>query len=589
MVKDFGSQKLPRFRAGQPLVEQVTAERLNDMCSMIEACRLQNGVGYTMNRSLSGTTLSILDSISTKQIRPWKISFGSEFEELEKSKLAIYTAKDDEALPALYIPNANLIRSEIVGFFAEKKVLPKSGDVIWNESDGIRYMIFAPKALKNCSSASTSGTSEHSFYRIKFTLNENDDFFAIYLGEHLPEPTYRTPTVPIPGPAGADGRDGQDGKDGEKGEKGDKGDKGDKGEKGDKGDKGDTGPQGPQGPQGEKGETGDKIVEKIVDSGAYDDTELRAKLQQLNNILNEHDALIAKLQGLTNDELYLRQQIEKRLKELENEFAELKIKISELSAKSGMHDSEISNLWNSIRNIPKGEKGDKGDAGPQGPKGEKGDKGDTGPQGPQGEKGETGDKVVERNYDDSAIKSSISSLTSRVSKLENTSPDLSTVNSSIASLESRVSSLENKVIENNSAIVNMRQDVDYVKKTINSAVDVMVVDANGKATTIKVLQSASGNDLMTSIYYYDVASQTMNEAKVFSNRIDQTVTGWKPTNIQFVTPDGQKASLTIWADQSTLEALGTVFKAEPCEVCEDGTTIMKYFLTPGETVKPEGN
>lgn len=135
----------------------------------------------------------------------------------------------------------------------------------------------------------------------------------------------------------------------------------------------------------------------------------------------------------------------------------------------------------------------------------------------------------------------------------------------------------------------MKQDMDYVKQAINSAVDVVVVDANGKATTIKVLQSATGTDLMTSIYYYDVATQTMNEAKVFSNRINQVVTSWKPTTIQFVTPDGQKVSLTIFADQSTLEALGTVFKAEPCEVCEDGTTIMKYFLTPGETVKPEGN
>ena len=51
MLNDIGNQKLPRFRAGLPLLEQVTAERLNDICAMIEASRLQNGVGYTMNRS----------------------------------------------------------------------------------------------------------------------------------------------------------------------------------------------------------------------------------------------------------------------------------------------------------------------------------------------------------------------------------------------------------------------------------------------------------------------------------------------------------------------------------------------------------
>lgn len=61
MIKDFGNQGLPRFKAGQPLLDQVTAERLNDICAMIESVRLQNGVGYTMNRGAGGTTLTILD------------------------------------------------------------------------------------------------------------------------------------------------------------------------------------------------------------------------------------------------------------------------------------------------------------------------------------------------------------------------------------------------------------------------------------------------------------------------------------------------------------------------------------------------
>ena len=62
MIKDFGNSKLPRFKAGQPLLDQVTAERLNDILAMIEACRLQNGVGYMLNRSPNGTTFSVLNS-----------------------------------------------------------------------------------------------------------------------------------------------------------------------------------------------------------------------------------------------------------------------------------------------------------------------------------------------------------------------------------------------------------------------------------------------------------------------------------------------------------------------------------------------
>lgn len=86
-------------------------------------------------------------------------------------------------------------------------------------------------------------------------------------------------------------------------------------------------------------------------------------------------------------------------------------------------------------------------------------------------------------------------------------------------------------------------------------------NANGNATTIKVLQSATGDSLMTSIYYYDVASQTMNEAKVFSNRIDQRVTLWKPTEITFVLPSGESAKLNAFSysgiyTSSSLSALG---------------------------------
>ena len=74
MIKDFGNSKLPRFRAGQALLDQVTAERLNDILSMIEACRLQNGVGYMLNRSAHGTTFTVLDNEHNRPPRLWKLS-----------------------------------------------------------------------------------------------------------------------------------------------------------------------------------------------------------------------------------------------------------------------------------------------------------------------------------------------------------------------------------------------------------------------------------------------------------------------------------------------------------------------------------
>ena len=117
MLNDIGNQKLPRFRAGLPLLEQVTAERLNDICAMIEASRLQNGVGYTMNRSAGGTTLTILDTLITKNSKAWRISFGDEFSEMEKSMLAVYTAKDTEELPDIKFPDSAAIRSNIENAF----------------------------------------------------------------------------------------------------------------------------------------------------------------------------------------------------------------------------------------------------------------------------------------------------------------------------------------------------------------------------------------------------------------------------------------------------------------------------------------
>ena len=97
MLKDLGNQKLPRFKAGAPLLEQVTAERMNDICSMIEACRLQNGVGYTMNRSVGGTTLTILDMASASKVKLWNINFDENISlsALEISAISYYSVVNE--------------------------------------------------------------------------------------------------------------------------------------------------------------------------------------------------------------------------------------------------------------------------------------------------------------------------------------------------------------------------------------------------------------------------------------------------------------------------------------------------------------
>ena len=640
MIKDFGNQKLPRFRAGLPLVEQVTAERLNDICSMIEACRLQNGVGYTMNRASSGTTLSILENASDRKVKLWNINFDddiplsalelsaelfSNLVDIVKSIVpdtpefqnniagylsqVIGTHKSgsagnangmSEKIYKLFDPYkkkieeaindwleehnpATLIRSSIVSYFLSESKIPNSGDMIWNEKNGLCYVIF--KEQEN--SVGETFPVENGLYSICFKVS-NKTYYALYLGaiedvegfvksvagyvngtvgetiakyaeaysnsylgatsaalkalwDDIPEPEQGPP-----GPRGPKGDKGEDGKDGEKGEKGD------------------TGPQGPQGEKGEKGDTGDQIIERD-----YDDTEIRNLLSQLSELVDRHTALInTNIKEIDGLKIW-KTDVDGELRTIEAEIQSIQQRLTELAGNDQAIRDEITSLWAAIRNIPKGDKGDKGDTGPQGPQGEK------------GEKGDTGDKIIECDYDDSAIKSSISSLEGRVAKLESEppTPDLSEINSEISSLQTRLSSLENKVAENDSAIVNMKQDVDYVKNTINSSVDVVVVDANGNSSTIKVLQSSTGASILTDIYYFDAKTNMTSRAKVFTNQIDQTADGlWQPTTIEIVAPDGQSSSIQILACPETLKALGSVFKSTPCKVCEQGETKLRYFL-----------
>lgn len=287
---------------------------------------------------------------------------------------------------------------------------------------------------------------------------------------------------------------------------------------------------------------------------------MRNLVKQLSDLLDKQTEIINNnIQEIDGLKIW-RTGTEGELRAIEIEIQNIKTRLSELAGEDQHIWAEISNLWNAIRNIPKGEKGDQGEVGPQGPQGIKGDTGPQGPQGIQGPKGDKGD-----------------------------AGDVSAISASLASLESRMANAEGRISTNENAILNMRQDIDYVKRTIDSAVNVALVDANGNVANVKVLQHAKGNELMTEIYYFDPVSNMMTATKVFSNASNAVVTGWKPTEIQFVLPNGESASITILADSSTLQALGTVFQSEGCEVCEVGSTILKYFLTPGVGSGPEGN
>lgn len=53
------SLKLPVFQSGRPLLEQVTADKLNQLVDAIRQCEVQGGVGYDVSRGPGGATLTI--------------------------------------------------------------------------------------------------------------------------------------------------------------------------------------------------------------------------------------------------------------------------------------------------------------------------------------------------------------------------------------------------------------------------------------------------------------------------------------------------------------------------------------------------
>lgn len=74
MIKDLSHQKFKRFKAGDSLLDQVTAERLNDILTMIEATRLNPGAGYRITRTHDGTTLAIDSYEISRPPKLWKVS-----------------------------------------------------------------------------------------------------------------------------------------------------------------------------------------------------------------------------------------------------------------------------------------------------------------------------------------------------------------------------------------------------------------------------------------------------------------------------------------------------------------------------------
>ncbi len=224
MIKDFGNSKLPRFKAGQALLDQVTADRLNDICSMIEASRLQNGVGYMLNRSANGTTFTVLENEYNRPPKLWKV--GLDDVDLDPATIIskVINAVMDEIINAISDPSQftnifygflaqiidaitsgsvgsasgvkNLIeslmqpiyqiidmvdakveeifgkvdpiRSTLENYFASRGKRPRSGDYIYRDELGICYTIF-----KEVSDDGGTYPTPNLIFRVPFSVGKN--------------------------------------------------------------------------------------------------------------------------------------------------------------------------------------------------------------------------------------------------------------------------------------------------------------------------------------------------------------------------------------------------------------------------------
>ncbi|MFR6031977.1 MAG: hypothetical protein ACLUKN_01630 [Bacilli bacterium] len=120
------------------MLEQVTAERMNDICSMIEACRLQNGVGYTMNRSVGGTTLTILDMASASKVKLWNINFDENIS-LSALEISADVLEHLEDIVADILPDTEEYQSNIQAYLNQVIGTHKSGKA--GTADGLSERI----------------------------------------------------------------------------------------------------------------------------------------------------------------------------------------------------------------------------------------------------------------------------------------------------------------------------------------------------------------------------------------------------------------------------------------------------------------
>ena len=70
--------ELPKFQSGQPLEDQITADRMNAIVSAVNANNLSQGTGIRITRNNSGTTISTVKSRSALDIRPFTPTLSQE-------------------------------------------------------------------------------------------------------------------------------------------------------------------------------------------------------------------------------------------------------------------------------------------------------------------------------------------------------------------------------------------------------------------------------------------------------------------------------------------------------------------------------
>lgn len=69
-----GHLQLPIFRAGSPLVDQLTAKNLNAICRAIEQLRLTNGLNTRARVSATGQSVDVSFPIVPRVLAPWEVT-----------------------------------------------------------------------------------------------------------------------------------------------------------------------------------------------------------------------------------------------------------------------------------------------------------------------------------------------------------------------------------------------------------------------------------------------------------------------------------------------------------------------------------